>query len=357
MQLISLQPNPPTPAAQQSPTRQLYPSTRLDQLYLASQQPLAERLQQHVTQLASFDRCFENPNGLNQAANYIKQAMEGMGLQVTGQPFQVNGNTYKNLIVSFGPPNADRYIIGAHYDVCAYEQDVTEYQQATIQDRINLGKQGIDLRRTGSRRYPNMPGADDNASGVAVLIELARQLKQDSQQLNKRIDLVAFTLEEPPNFGTPDMGSAVHANSIASETPKTVGMLSLEMLGYYDDTPGSQKFPVGFLKHIFGDKGDFLAVIGMLGSTSWVKQVKNQLKQTSLIPIKWLSAPKLVPGIDFSDHRNYAKLGIPAAMLTDTAFYRNPNYHTREDKPETLDYNRMASITGDIVKFVEKLNQ
>lgn len=356
MKLVSFQPNQPKVTIQQYANGQVIKPNHFDQLYLASQKPLAERLRHHVTQLASFDRCFENPTGLNQAADYIKQAFERLGLHVTEQPFQVNGNTYKNLIVSFGPPNADRYIIGAHYDICAYEQQVTEYQQATLKDRINLGKQGIDLRRTRSRRYTNMPGADDNASGVAVLIELAQQLKQQSHQLNKRIDLVAFTLEEPPNFGTPDMGSAVHANSIAKDKPKTVGMLSLEMLGYYDDTPGSQKFPAGFLKHIFGDKGDFLAVIGTLGSTSWVRQVKNQLKQTSLIPIKWLSAPKLVPGIDFSDHRNYAKLGIPAAMLTDTAFYRNPNYHTREDKPETLDYSRMASITGDLVKFIHNLN-
>jgi Zn-dependent M28 family amino/carboxypeptidase len=180
----------------------------------------AGKLKEHVNALASTpeSRNYKNVNALNTAAGYVKQELLKYTSNVEEQPYIVNGVTYKNIIARFGDVTRERIIIGAHYDVC--------------------GEQ---------------PGADDNASGVAGLLELARLLKDT--QLNYCIELVAYTLEEPPYFRTENMGSYIHAKSLKDAGVKIKGMICLEMIGYFDDKKGSQSYPVGLMKLFYGSKG------------------------------------------------------------------------------------------------------
>ena len=311
----------------------------------ATDQADVPTLRRIVETLSRIDRSYENPAGLEEAASFIKQEFQRLGLTVLEQPFTVRGQTYRNLSVTLGPKEGERLIIGAHYDVCAYQLSVPDHQMATLAERKALAK--ANTRITSELRH-DMPGADDNASGVAGLIELARLLKAQESQLKQPVELVAFTLEEPPNFATRYMGSAYHARSLAD--PEAVrGMIALDMIGYFRDEKNSQKYPVSLLSWLYGSKGDYVSVIGELPSWSWIQKVRHAMRKNSTVPIKWLSAPSSVPGIDFSDHRNYSKLGIPAAMVTDTAFYRNPNYHRATDTPDTLDYPRMAQVVRSLL--------
>lgn len=265
-------------------------------------------------------RNYRNIESLNQAAGYISGEFEKLGLTVEEQPYTAMGAEYKNIIVSFGPKDAERLIVGAHYDVCS-EQD----------------------------------GADDNASGTAGLIELARMLKWKSPTLAYRIDLVAYTLEEPPFFRTEQMGSAVHAKSLHDAGIEVKGMVCLEMIGFFSDKRGSQDYPVGCLKLFYPVKGNYIALIGKLGKSKIMRQTKRKMRRASDTKIRTLTAPAWVPGIDFSDHLNYWKYGYRAVMITDTAFYRNKNYHEHTDTAEKLDYNKMADIVAGVFNAITSL--
>ncbi|HEX2236918.1 MAG TPA: M28 family peptidase, partial [Gammaproteobacteria bacterium] len=232
------------------------------------------------------------------------------------QPYELNGKTYRNIIASFGPETDERIVVGAHYDSVA----------------------------------ANVPGADDNASGVAGLIELARLLGQAT--LPMKIELVAYTLEEGQHFRTQRMGSAVHAHSLKERGVPVRAMLSLEMLGYFTDVPDSQHYPHPLLKLFYPSRGNFIAVVGKLDQPLIVRRVKSAMRDASKLPVYSINAPLWVPGIDFSDHRNYWDAGYDAVMITDTAFYRNPNYHTPHDTPDTLDYTRMAMVVQGVYAAV-----
>jgi len=166
---------------------------------------------------------------------------------------------------------------------------------------------------------------------------------------------VAYTLEEPPYYATPHMGSAVHAASLAQERVEVRAMISIEMIGYFSDAPRSQDFPASILKLVYPTTGNFIAVVGKLGQGGLVRQVKRAMRGASPLPVESISAPAFVPGIDFSDHRNYWKHGYEAVMITDTSFYRNRNYHTMGDTPDTLDYRRMAQVVVGIDAAVRAL--
>ncbi len=268
------------------------------------------RLESDVRFLASIDpaRNARNTEALNRAAAHIEQAFAAAGCAVEVQAYVVNDREYKNIICSFGQAQAPRLVIGAHYDVSG------------------------DLN----------PGADDNASGVAGVLELARLIGAAAPKLTHRLDLVAFTLEEPPHFHRETMGSYVYARHLsASRVPVTL-MIAVEMIGYFSDRPGSQTFPFGFLSWFYPDQGNFIAVVGSAAERKGVARVKELMARTPDLPVYSINAPSFVPGIDFSDHWSFWQFGFPAVMVTDTAFYRNPNYHEPTDTPETLDYRRMA---------------
>lgn len=277
------------------------------------------RLRQHLQFLTTTPqpRNCQHPVVLDSVAAYIKQSLRAAGAhQITDQPYTVDGATYRNVLGSFGPVDGPRLIIGAHYDVC--------------------GEQ---------------PGADDNGTGVAALLELARLLGQQ-WALPYRIDLVAYTLEEPPYFRTPNMGSYVHAAALQAAGVPVRGMVSLEMLGYYDDRPGSQHYPVGVLKLVYGSRGNYVTVAQKFGNGRFGRRFARQYKGVAQLPVRRFKAPAWLPGLDFSDHLNYWHFGYPAVLLTDTSFYRNQNYHLPTDTLARLDLRRLGLAVDALVATV-----
>jgi Zn-dependent M28 family amino/carboxypeptidase len=280
------------------------------------------RLQKHVRVLSVeiVPRDFEHPVGLDQAAAYIREQLIVAGLSPTEQAYQIDGTTYRNVLVTLGRASAPVVVVGAHYDVAG-----------------------------------PLPGADDNASGVAVLLELARLLAAAPPSAT-RVELVFFTLEEE-GFQAGNMGSAVHAASLKAEGAKVIAMFSLEMLGCFNDTPDSQGFPFGILKLVYPTTGNFITVVGHWKQPGLVRTVKRAMRSASDLPVYSINAPSFVRGIDFSDHRSYWQQGFPAVMITDTAFYRNPRYHTPYDTHDTLDYARMAEVGRGIYAAVHALGR
>lgn len=267
------------------------------------------RLEAHVRTLSERlgPRDEAHPENLERVAAYIRNEMQQAGGEVVDQPYRVLGTPYRNVIARFGPGTDERLVVGAHYDTAG-----------------------------------PFPGADDNASGIAALIELAHRLGDTGPSLT--VELVAFTLEEPPHFRTPQMGSAVHATALRQQGVKVRLMMALEMLGYFSTAPGSQHYPLPLLKLLYPSRGDFIAVVGQLDQPRAVRRVKRAMQGVEGLSVRSINAPRFLPGVDFSDHLNYWEAGYPAVMITDTAFYRNPHYHTPHDTPDTLDYPRMARV-------------
>jgi hypothetical protein len=258
-------------------------------------------------------RTYRHTDVLDSVAAYIKIELGKCTPSVSEQPYTADGRNFKNIIATFGPADAERIIVGAHYDVCG-DQD----------------------------------GADDNASAVAGLLELARLLKD--KHLKYRIDLVAYTLEEPPYFRTEQMGSYVHAASLKKENIKVKGMVCLEMIGYFSDEKGSQSYPLSILKGIYGNKGNFITVVEKMQSGAFAKEFRRNILSEQTIRTKKFKAPASLPGIDFSDHLNYWHFGFSAVMITNTAFYRNKSYHTKEDTVDKLDIGRMGLVVDGIFR-------
>lgn len=263
-------------------------------------------------------RDHKNTQNLDKAASYIETAFTSSAEQVELQTYTANGENYKNIIAIYGPESDEVYVVGAHYDA-----------------------------------FVGFPGADDNASGVAGLIELGTLLSKVS--LQSRIILVAYTLEEPPYFRTEKMGSAVHANSLVANNENVKLMISLEMIGYFSDVEGSQEFPNPIMRFLYPNKGNYIAIIDQMFANN-ARAIKKAINTYSSVPAYSINAPKSIPGIDFSDHLNYWNNSYPAVMITDTAFYRNKNYHTAEDTFEKLDYEKMAQVVYGVFKFLEANN-
>ena len=277
------------------------------------------RLEAHVRKLAVelHPRDWIHREHLDEAAKWISSEFETAGARVSEQVFTVDEGTYRNVIGVFGPEEAPRVVVGAHVDTA--------------------GEQ---------------PGADDNASGVAGLIELAHALGTTKDLLKKRVELVAWTLEEPPHFRTKNMGSWVHADSLKKAGVEVHAMISLEMLAFFTDEPGSQQFPTVCLKPFYPSKGNFIAVIGLMGKGSLTRKIKGAMKGASDLPVRSMNGLRAIPGVDFSDQLNYWDRGYRGVMITDSAFFRNPNYHETSDTPETLDYVRFAKVVQGVHQAV-----
>jgi len=263
-------------------------------------------------------RTFNNIEQLNRTADFIKSVFEKYTDSVFVQKYYADGKFYKNVICSFGTEHKKRIVVGAHYDVCTYQE-----------------------------------GADDNASGVVGLLELARLLK--GQKLNYRIDLVAYTLEEPPYFRTNYMGSYIHAKSLSDDKADVYGMVSLEMIGYFKDEKKSQSYPIGILSLFYGNTGNYITLIKKYGSGKFAHAFCKHFKAAKTIKTKKFTAPTFLRGMDFSDHRNYWKFGFSALMITDTSFNRNKNYHSTTDTMETLDLKRMAGVIDGVYKALTNM--
>lgn len=260
-------------------------------------------------------RNYKNLDELNRVGSYIENYFNHYADTCYRQAYEFNTNEYFNVVASFGPLDAPRVIIGAHYDVCGDQE-----------------------------------GADDNASGVIGLLELARLL--DTVVLDRRIDLVAYTLEEPPFFRTEKMGSYVHASSLKEDSVQVELMICLEMIAYFTDEEKSQDYPVKGLSLTYGNKGDYITLVKKTGAKKEVKKTCKDFKKNAEIKTKIFTGPPNLPGIDFSDHLNYWNFGFPALMITDTAFFRNKNYHKATDTMETLDFLRMSQVIDAIFKIL-----
>lgn len=248
---------------------------------------------------------------LEAAKFYIESTLgiNNLGYQVREQSYEVDGKTFANVAAELRGTNwpEELLIIGAHYDSA-----------------------------------PNAPGADDNASGVAALLALAKNFAQHPQPRTLRF--VAFTNEEPPYFQTPNMGSYRYAQSLKDGSDKVFAMISLESLGYYSDAAGSQKYPPQ-LADQYPTTGNFLAVIGNRRYSGLVDFAHQSASNAAVIPVEKGAFPPIVPGIAWSDHWSFWEFGHPAIMLTDTAIYRNPHYHRPSDKPDSIDFERLTAAT------------
>ena len=276
------------------------------------------RLETHVRMLAETfsPRDWQHPENLDRAAEYIAAEFRRTSATVTEQPFEMDSKSYRNVIAPFGPETAERIVVGAHYDA-----------------------------------HGEFPGADDNASGVAGLIELAFLLSD--AELPLRVELVAYTLEETRRptsaaVGRGYNGSAVHARSLKEEAASIRIMISLEMIGYFSDEQNSQGYPSPILRWFYPTRGDFIVIAGRLREGSAARRTKKAMQAASALPVYSFNAPSFAAGIDRSDHASYWEQGYPALMVTDTAFNRNANYHTAYDTPDRLDYNRMAMVVEGV---------
>lgn len=273
----------------------------------------AAALRRHVQFLATteFPRNPRNPTALARAAGYITDAFSHTHARVSEQPYQALRAMNKNLIARFGPVDGPVVIVGAHYDV-----------------------------------FGNLPGADDNASGIAGLLELARLL--DTRRLKTPVELVAFSTEEPPYFGGPEMGSAIHARSLKDAGVEVRAMICLEMIGYFSPEQPDRAL---LLHVVYPRTGDFISVVGRWSERGLVRDIKRCFGGASTVPAVSFSGPVII-GTDLSDHRNYWAAGFPSVMVTDTAYLRNPNYHSAGDVANSLDYVRMAGVVDGLLSSV-----
>ena len=282
---------------------------------------LSNALRHHVGVLAGEigERNVFRPRALQAAMNYITDAWQSQGHEVAAQRYMANGIECANLEITIRGmvPPAELLLIGAHYD--------------TVR---------------GS------PGADDNGSGVAALIEIGRLLRDAAPAQTVRC--VAFVNEEAPFFFLGEMGSLVYAKAARKRGDRIRLMLSLEMVGCYRDEPGTQAYPP-FLRRFYPDRGNFLGLVSNLRSRAQLRELVRAFRSVSDLPVEAAALPWWVPGVALSDQSSFWRQGYPGVMVTDTAYLRNPHYHTARDTPDTLDYRRLARATQGLAQALRLL--
>jgi Zn-dependent M28 family amino/carboxypeptidase len=287
----------------------------------AEEQLIHDKLRRHVEALAERigERNVWHPEALAAAARYIRDKLEDSGYEVRAQSFESQGLTLQNLEVELPGDTAPREIIvlGAHYDSV-------------------LGT----------------PGANDNASGVAALLEIARLLAGNSYP--RTVRLVAFANEEPPFFYGEEMGSRVYASRARQRGEQIKAMLALETIGYYSDQPASQRYPFPF-RFFYPDTGNFIGFVGNLSSRRLVRRALGAFRASTAFPSQGVTAPGWMTGVHWSDHWSFWQEGYPAIMVTDTALFRYRHYHAATDTPEKLDYPSLARVTRGLAEVAAEL--
>jgi Zn-dependent M28 family amino/carboxypeptidase len=290
-------------------------------LLLPEELMLRDKLRDHVEALAVTigERSIATPDKLRQAESYVVREFQQLGYKVWQQPFKFRGLVMHNyIVVKEGTnPRAGSIVVGAHYDT-----------------------------------VPGTPGADDNATGVGALIELARWLRH--QQFEKTIRLVAFANEE--NSGGPweTMGSYHFAQLCKQKGYNVKAMLSLEMLGVFSDTPGSQQYPDPF-GAFYPRTANFIAFVGNQMSRALVHECVGHWRGNVAFPCEGVAAPDKLRDAGRSDHWSFWQIGVPALMITDTSNFRYPLYHTREDTPDKIDFDRYTRVVSGVCELVRKL--
>lgn len=288
----------------------------------AEQLALAQQLRQHVQVIAAQEHNVQHPVALEAVANYLESELTSYGYQVRRQEFQASGVKVRNLeatITSQSAPGHRVLVVGAHYD---------------------------SARET--------PGANDNATGTAAVLALAKSLKHLGATAQSDVTFVLYTNEEPPYFRTPLMGSHVHAKALKAAGVPVVAMLSLETMGYFSDVAGSQKYPWP-LNQLYPTQGDFIAFVATARDLRLVRNVVRSFRSHTAFPSEGIAAPRFIPGVDYSDHAAYIDESYPALMVTDTAPYRYPHYHTRDDTPDKVDFERLARVVLGLEKVIKDL--
>ncbi len=270
-----------------------------------------ERLRRHVQMLAGDigERNVWRPQALRRAEEYIRSVWTGQGRTVAAQTYTLDNETWANLEIVFpGTDLASQIVlVGAHYD-----------------------------------SVRGSPGANDNATGVAAVLELPNCLA--SRQPRRTVKLVAFVNEEPPLFWTRDMGSDVYARAARARGDDIRAMISVETIGYYRDAPGSQRYPPIFA-WFYPDRANFIGFVSNVSSRALLKRAVAAFRAASDFPVESLAAPAFVPGVGWSDQLSFWFAGYPGIMVTDTALYRYPWYHTAQDTPDKIDYERFTVVT------------
>jgi Zn-dependent M28 family amino/carboxypeptidase len=285
------------------------------------EQVIAGNLRRHVAAIASREHNFLKVAELEAAARYIETALAGSGLTVATQHFLSGPAEVRNIEVEVkgGARASEIVIVGAHYDSV-------------------LGA----------------PGANDNGSGVAAVIELARLFAAEKPARTLR--LVAFVNEEPPFYHSDAMGSRHYARRSKERGENILAMLSLETIGYYSDLPGSQRYPFP-LGLFYPSTGNFIAFVSNLTSRALLHETLASFRRHAGIPSEGVAAPAIIPGVDWSDHWSFWREGWAALMVTDTAPYRYPHYHSAQDTPEKVDYERLARVVTGLHGMLRELVQ
>lgn len=286
---------------------------------------ISRRINDHLTQLTVTigERSVRLPENLNRTADYITSFYQNIGLAARKQPYEYDGMTVVNIVseISFGSQPKNRYLIGAHYD------SVT----GTV-------------------------GADDNASAVAVQLETARKLQSlvGKEELDLAVKFVSFALEEPPAYGTRFMGSRVYAKNARHKNEKIDGMICLEMVGYACYERGCQGYPFPLMFFGYPKQGNFIGIVGNSKSKNLTQSLVSAFNRNPELPVVKLTVPlngRILPAVRLSDHASFWDQGFKAVMITDSAFYRNPHYHTALDTMEKLDDRFMAELVESLIIF------
>lgn len=281
---------------------------------------MIERLRRHVDTLAGLigPRCDRRPSTIEAAIAYIEREWSLMGQTIARETYPTPAGHAENLIVEWKGtrrPN-EVVIVGAHYDT-----------------------------------VPQTPGADDNASAVAVMLEATRLLVDSGRTPKRTLRLIAFANEEPPHFDQETMGSQVHARGCRERGEHVRGMVSLEMLGYFSENPGSQTYPSALpraLTMALPSRANFVGMVSDPRSARFLFRFHRGFKRATKLRAIAVPLPKLVREIRLSDHGPFWDEGFCAMMVTDTSFFRNSHYHMPTDTPDTLDYERMAQVTQGV---------
>lgn len=288
----------------------------------AEERGLATRLKRHVVAIASTPHNVYHCEALEAAARYIEGHLAEAGYTPAAQEFETDGCLVRNIEATIpaagGSPRGTTLVVGAHYDSAGFA-----------------------------------PGANDNGTGTAAVLELARLLK-DLRPSETTLRLVLFVNEEPPYFRTENMGSLRYARMLKKRGERVTGMMSLETLGYFSDVPHSQHYPLP-LRGLYPTTANFIAFVGMPGSRTLLHEVLGSFRAQTAFPTIGGIAPDQISGIGLSDHWAFVQNDFPAIMITDTAFFRYPHYHRPTDTPDKIDYERLARITKGIERVVRQI--
>ena len=289
----------------------------------AEETALAAALGRHIATIAAREHNVAHYDELEKVARHIEASLASFGYGVGRQEFFADGKPVRNIDATIEPPpgqgDPEVIVVGAHYD---------------------------SARGT--------PGANDNASGAAAVIELARLTRDLAGRSAKRIRFVLFVNEEPPYFRTEAMGSLNYARALAARNERVVAMYSLETIGFYSSEPNSQRYPAPF-GLLFPARGDFVAFVGLMGSRALVRKTVRSFRSHTAFPSIGGVAPGSVPGIAWSDHWAFADQGFAALMVTDTAPFRYPHYHQPSDTPDKVDDENLARVVKGIERVIRDL--